>query len=64
MDIAIEGMHSPACVRRVRLALEGIEDLRVLEVTLGLAIVSGDPPAQAKALEAVEKAGFRPHIAA
>jgi copper chaperone CopZ len=64
MDIAIEGMHSPACVKRVRLALEKIEGLQVREVTLGSAVVDGDAKQRAAAIEAIEKAGFQPHIAA
>jgi len=62
MNIAIEGMHSPACVKRVRTALEQIEGLRVGEVALGSAAVYGDAKQQAAALEAIEKAGYQPHI--
>jgi len=64
MNIAIEGMHSPGCVKRVRLALEKVEGLRVREVTLGAAVVDGDAKQRAAAMEAIERAGFQPHIAA
>ena len=64
MNIAIAGMHSPACVKKVRVALEKIEGLRVREVGLGSALVDGDVKQQAAALAAIEKAGFQPHIAA
>jgi len=64
MNIGIEGMHSAACVRRVRLALEKVEGLHVREVNLGSAVVDGDSSQQAAALEAIEKAGFQPHLAA
>jgi copper chaperone CopZ len=64
MNIGIEGMHSMACVRRVRLALEKVQGLQVREVNLGSAVVDGDSNQQAAALEAIEKAGFQPHLAA
>jgi copper chaperone CopZ len=63
MNIAIEGMHSPACVERVRRALERVEGLRIRELSPGAAIVDGDEGSRAAALEAIEKVGFRPHIA-
>ena len=64
MNISIEGMHSSACVRRVRMALEQVEGLQVREIGLGSAVVDGDAKQRAAALEAIEKAGFQPHIAA
>jgi len=64
MTIAIEGMHSPECERRVRRALENVAGLQVREVTLGSAVVDGDAGQQAAALEAIERAGYQPHIAA
>ena len=60
----IEAMHSAECVRRVRKALEQIEGLQVREVGLGSVVVDGDARQRAAALEAIEKAGFQPHIAA
>ena len=64
MKIVIEGMHSPECVRRVRKALEQLEGLQVREVGLGSAVVDGNAAQRAAALEAIEKAGFQPHISA
>jgi copper chaperone CopZ len=64
MHIAIEGMRSPACVERVRRALERVEGLQVREVNVGSAVVDGDAKLRAAALEAIEKAGFQPHISA
>jgi len=64
MKIAIEGMHSEACVKRVRRALENIDGLQVREVILGSAAVDGDAKQRAAAIEAIEKAGFQPHLAA
>jgi copper chaperone CopZ len=55
-------MHSAGCVRRVRLALEKVQGLRVREVNLGSAVVDGDAKQQAAALDAIEKAGFQPHL--
>ena len=64
MKIAIEGMHSPGCVVRVRRELEKIDGLQIREVSLGSAMVDGDAKQRAAALEAIEKAGFQPHISA
>jgi|GEM_PF-6854818 len=62
MIIAIEGMHSAACEKRVRMALQQIEGLKVREVTLGSAIVDGNAEQRAAALKAIERAGYQPHI--
>ncbi|MEO8052562.1 MAG: heavy metal-associated domain-containing protein [Acidobacteriota bacterium] len=64
MIIAIEGMHSAACERRVRIALEQVKGLRVREVILGSAVVDGDAEQRAAALEAIVRAGYQPHIEA
>jgi copper chaperone CopZ len=63
MNVAIEGMHSPVCLRRVRVALDNVAGLQVREVTLGSAIVDGDAKQLAAALDAIERAGYQPHIA-
>jgi copper chaperone CopZ len=62
--ISIEGMHSTACERRVRVALQQVAGLQVREVTLGSAIVDGDAEQRAAALKAIERAGYQPHIGA
>ena len=64
MNIAIEGMHSPACIRRVRGALEKVDGLQVREVSMGCAVVDGDAQQRDAALQAIEKAGFQPHVSA
>ena len=64
MIITIEGMHSAACEKRVRVALQQVVGLKVLEVTLGSAVVHGDTEQRAAALKAIERAGYQPHIAA
>lgn len=64
MKIAIEGMDSAECIRRVLRALEQISGLQVREVSLGSAVVDGDAKQRAAALDAIEKAGFQPHISA
>jgi copper chaperone CopZ len=64
MTIAIAGMHSEACEKRVRMALQEIAGLQVREVRLGSAVVDGDAEQQAAALKAIERAGYQPHIAA
>jgi len=64
MKIVIEGMESAECTRKVRMALEQIPGLQVREVSLGSAVVDGDAKQRAAALDAIEKAGFQPHISA
>jgi copper chaperone CopZ len=64
MKIVIEGMHSHVCVTRVRAALETVDGLQIREVALGSAVVDGDVKERAAALEAIEKAGFQPHVSA
>ncbi len=64
MIITIEGMHSAACEKRVRLALQQVAGLQVREVTLGSAIVDGDAEQRAAALKAIERAGYQPHLEA
>jgi copper chaperone CopZ len=64
MTIGIEGMQSAESVRGVRKALEQVEGLQIREVNLGSAVVDGDAKQRAAALEAIEKAGFQPHISA
>jgi copper chaperone CopZ len=64
MNIAIEGMHCDACVRRVRTALEKVDGLTVRDVQVGSAVVDADAAQQAAALEAIQKAGYQPHISA
>ena len=57
-------MHSVACEKRVRMALQEVAGLQVREVTLGLAVVDGDAEQRAGALKAIERAGYQPHIEA
>lgn len=64
MKIAIEGMHCEACVKRVRMALEKVDGVAVREVAIGSAVVDADAAHRAAALEAIQKAGYRPHIPA
>ena len=64
MQIRIEGMGSAECIRRVRRALEQVEGLQIREVSPGSAVVDGDAKQRAAALEAIEKAGFQPHVSA
>jgi copper chaperone CopZ len=64
MRIEIAGMHCQACVARVRMALEKLEGAQVREVEVGSAQLDLDPARQNEALQAIEKAGYQPHIAA
>ena len=53
MNIAIEGMHCQACVKRVRVALEKVDGVAVRDVAIGSAVVDTDAAHQAAALEAI-----------
>ena len=64
MTIAIQGMHSAACEKRVRMALQQVAGLQVREVTLGSVVVDGDAEQRAAALKAIERAGYQAHIEA
>jgi len=68
MEIAIEGMHCDACVRRVKKALaealEAAAGVRVDRVEVGSATITADPEGEAAALEAIRKAGYEPHARA
>ena len=64
MNIAIEGMHCQACVKRVRMALEKVDGVTVREVSIGSAVVDADADQQAAALAAIQKAGYQPHLSA
>ena len=64
MNIAIEGMHCEACVKRVRMALEKVEGVAVREVSIGSAVIDAAAKQQAAALEAIQRAGYPPHIPA
>jgi copper chaperone len=64
IQLAIKGMHCTACVRRVTLALTGIEGIRVDSVEVGSAKVGIDPAAVApeQITAAVERIGFKARI--
>lgn len=60
LDLAIEGMHCAACVRRVANALQGIEGVTVRAVDVGSAKITFDAR-EASAHEiaaALERKGF------
>jgi copper chaperone CopZ len=60
--LQIDGMHCGSCVRRVSQALSQAEGLTVKEVRVGGARVESDQPgALDRAVEAVNKAGFKAH---
>ena len=64
MKISIEGMHCQACVNRVRSALEKLEGVQVQDVQIGCADVVTSKAGEAAAIEAIESAGYLPHVAA
>ena len=61
VQLAIEGMHCDACVRRVTNALNGVKGVRVDSVKVGSAEVSFDPKVVApeKVTAAVNGIGFK-----
>jgi copper chaperone len=64
MKIAIDGMHCQACVMRVRKALEKVPGAQVREVGIGSAELEVDRTHESEAIEAIQKAGYTPHVAA
>ena len=58
MNIAIEGMHCQACVRRVEKALSSVEGAKVEKVEIGSAAVVAEPAQEQAVIEAVRKAGY------
>ena len=63
MQIAIQGMHCQACVRRVQKALENVEGAKVEAVEVGSAVVNVEPARETAVLEAVRKAGYEARAA-
>ena len=63
IDLAIEGMHCGACVRRVSQALAGADGLSVGEVRVGAArVTAADRGTGAEAaIAALAKIGFKAH---
>ena len=64
MKIAIDGMHCQACVMRVRKALEKVHGAQVREVSIGSAELDVDHSHEGAVLEAIQKAGYTPHVSA
>ena len=58
MNIAIQGMHCQACVRRVEKALSSVEGASVEKVEIGSAAVVAEPAREQAVLDAVRKAGY------
>jgi copper chaperone len=61
LELAIEGMHCEACVRRVTNALTGVPGVRIESVEVGSAKVEYDPSAVnlEQIAAAVDKIGFK-----
>jgi len=64
MKIAIDGMHCDACVMRVRKALEKVPGAHVREVGIGSAELDLDHAKERDVFEAIQKAGYTPHVSA
>ena len=66
--LKIDGMHCGSCVRRVGQALGAVPGVAVKEVRVGAARFTAGEDATAAgattqlALDAVTKAGFKPHL--
>lgn len=60
--LQIDGMHCGSCVRRVSQALSQTDGVTVKEVRVGAARFEADQPgALDRAVEAVNKTGFKAH---
>jgi copper chaperone CopZ len=64
MRIAIDGMHCQACVVRVRKALEKVPGVHVREVGIGSAELDAERTQEGAVFEAIQKAGYTPHVSA
>lgn len=64
LNLAIEGMHCGACVRRVTSALQGVDGVQVSSVEIGLAKVTFDAEkTTAKEISAaVDRIGFTTRV--
>ena len=64
LQLAIEGMHCEACVRRVTNALAAIKGVKVDSVKVGSANVEFDPVAvnPNEITAAVDRTGFRARV--
>jgi copper chaperone CopZ len=56
--IIIQGMSCEHCVKRVRKELEKLENLNVLSVEIGKAVVEGDVLKDEAIKEAIDEAGY------
>jgi copper chaperone CopZ len=58
-EIRVSGMHCDGCVRRLKNALAGITDIKVLSVDVGLVEVElASAEARAKVEQAITSAGY------
>ena len=64
LNLAIEGMHCGACVRRVTSALQGVDGVQVSSVEIGLAKITFDAEkTSAKEISAaVDRIGFTTRV--
>ncbi len=64
LDLAIDGMHCAACVRRVTSALQSVEGVTVKSVEVGSAKVVFDAAATSAQdiTAAVDRIGFSAHV--
>jgi copper chaperone len=64
LNLAIEGMHCGACVRRVTTALQGVEGVTVNAVEVGSAKVSfnGEETSVQDITAAVDRIGFSARV--
>ncbi|WGS65928.1 heavy-metal-associated domain-containing protein [Marinitoga aeolica] len=56
--IIIEGMSCEHCVKRVRKELEKLENVNVLSVEIGKAVIEGDVLKDEAIKEAIDEAGY------
>ena len=59
-ELAVDGMHCQACVRRVKTALSAVPGVIVDEVVVGHVKGELDGAERAQVIAAIEGAGFKP----
>ncbi len=60
IELAIQGMHCPSCVRRLTAALQRLEEVDLVSVEVGRArlVAPAGEPTRSRILAAVSDAGF------
>jgi copper chaperone CopZ len=65
LTLSIEGMHCGGCIRRVTVALEGVNGVKLDSVEVGAAQLSFDPKeaSAGQIVDAINRIGFSARVA-